>query len=463
VRVLVQIRTNSGERDGGDTLHAERKAAELRALGVEVDVRGEWAADPSSYDLVHLYNTVVVVPTLRRALRARGCGVPVVLETIYWDTSYFHPPVPYRHEQGMCRLALDLSTRAISNSAAEAALVARDFPDAAERVDVVPLGVDARPDIGHGDAAGFCERYGLAPGFVLCAGRKELRKNQLRLIRACGSLGVTLVLAGAEHPEAEWYVAECRAAGAASGADVRFLPHLEGPELAGAFAAAGVHVQPSIWETVGLSTLEAALAGCNVVATSESGIADYLGDDAWYCDPWSERSIAEAVAAARAAPHPATDVAARLREQFTWRRAAEETLVVYEAAMREHEQRQGALPLPAPQYTEHLEELVQLQLEAIAYRDEQAEAVTARVAELGAEVGHVRGELARADAAAAHARAEAEQVRAELAHVREELAYARNALEQTRAELERVQATRLFRWSSPLRRLYALTRGRGVG
>jgi hypothetical protein len=70
-----------------------------------------------------------------------------------------------------------------------------------------------------------------------------------------------------------------------------------------------------------------------VVKTGKSGISEYLGADAWYCDSWSEQSIAEAVAAALAAPAP-DGVAARLRERCTWRRAAEQTLVVYEEAVR---------------------------------------------------------------------------------------------------------------------------------
>lgn len=418
MRVLVQIRPNESERSGGDTLHAERKAEELRAFGVQIDVSGALNPDPSGYDLVHLYNTTWIEPTFRRALRARGCGVTIVVETIHWDTSALHPPVVFQHHEGMRRIVLGLAERLIPSSRAEAVGLEQRFPGTAGRIRVVPVGVDALPLAG-GDASAFCARHGLEPGFVLCAARKELRKNQLRLIRACGRLGVPLVLAGGEHVEEATYLAECRAAAALSGAGVRFLPHLEGAELAGAYAAARVHAQPSIWETVGLSSLEAALAGCNVVSTRESGLSEYLGDDAWYCDPLSEDSIAAAVAAALAAPPP-NGVAERLRERFSWRGAAERTLVAYEEAMAEHNERGGRPAIPQDQYVEHLEELVQLQLEAIAFRDETLGGLTAQEPEL-------------------------ERLRVELAE----------ALEQ----LERVHQTKVLRWSAPVRALYARVRG----
>jgi glycosyltransferase involved in cell wall biosynthesis len=471
VRVLAQIRTDHRHRPGGDTLHAERKAEELRALGVDVDVSGELAADPTEYDLVHLYNTTFVESsTLRRALRARGCGVPIVVETIYWDTSYFDAPISFRHRDGMRRVALALAERAIPNSLLEAVALEQRFPEIFERLRVVPVGVDPL-DAADGDAERFCAQHGVEPGFVLCVGRKDLRKNQLRLIRACGVLGVPLVLAGGENPENASYVAACRAAAAGSDAHVLFLPHLEGRELAGAFAAASVHAQPSICETVGLSSLEAAVAGCNVVTTSESGISDYLGDEAWYCDPFSEESIAEAVGAALAAPRN-TDLADRLRRDFTWRRAAEETLLVYDEAMREHEARDGTPPLPPDQYAEHLEELVQLQLEAIAFRDESVDGLQTHAANLDAQLGHVRDELAQMRMQLELSQAEVEQARAESAQAGSEAAAARAQVDRTRAELdgaredlaaarahlELLQHTRLFRWTAPLRGIYARLR-----
>ena len=171
-------------------------------------------------------------------------------------------------------------------------------------------------------------------------------------------------------------MARCRQAVASRGARRLYLPHLAAHELAAAYAAARVHVLPSWHETVGLVSLEAALGGCNVVSTANSGAAEYLGDAAWYCDPRSVDSIREAVASAYAAPlRPQLGEA--IAGHYTWRRAAEETLRGYEEVMTDHRQRDVPpappwLPkLPTEEYVAHLEGLLRLQIEAMAHRDDQ--------------------------------------------------------------------------------------------
>ena len=78
---------------------------------------------------------------------------------------------------------------------------------------------------------------------------------------------------------------------------------------------------PVVWMLV---SLEAALGGCNVVATLNGGMQSYLGGDAWYCDPDSPASIESAIAGAWAAPlRP--EIGPDLAACFTWERAALET------------------------------------------------------------------------------------------------------------------------------------------
>ncbi|MDP9371372.1 MAG: glycosyltransferase, partial [Chloroflexota bacterium] len=196
--------------------------------------------------------------------------------------------------------------------------------------------------------------------------------------------GLALVLAGAEPPGSAEYVDRCRRLAASSRAPVHFLPHLDPDDLADAYAAARVHALPSFYETVGLASLEAALGGCNVVSTANSGAAGYLGDAAWYCDPRSADSIRAAIAAAYTAPlRP--ELGRALAARYTWRRTAEETARAYEDVMRHEGQGRDSdhaggaararprwLPtLPPEDYIAYLEDLLRLDLEATAYRDAQ--------------------------------------------------------------------------------------------
>ncbi len=383
MRVLLQLRPDYLDRPGGDATQARRTAEELRALGIEADLRGGVAPDLAGYDLVHIFNTQEIDDAVRQAIRARGWGLPVVLSPIYWQPTAFitgpdtraTPPTDdplMRAKRALQRLTLGTARLLLPNSEAEAAQIASAFPGLRAAIRVVPNAAD--PRFAEGNGARFCARYGLAArGFVLCAGRKEALKNQLGLIRACAELDLPLVLAGQEAAAATNYLADCHAAAERSPAPVLFLPDLPADELADAYAAARVHVQASFYETVGLSSLEATLGGANVVVTANSGAREYLGDTAWYCDPTAPDSLSEALAAAWSAPLRAGaggDLAAR----YSWRRAAEVTARGYEEVLHMAEPAAHTRWLPdlsTEDYIAHLEDLLQLQLEATAFRDQQ--------------------------------------------------------------------------------------------
>ena len=374
MRVLVQIRSNHDAQEGGDTVHAQRTVEQLAELGVDVEVSGAIAPDLDPYDLVHLFNTEIVEPTFRHALRARSCGLPIVLSPVFWrgepirDESYALADRENlsRREWAMRAIVYGLADVLLPNSQAEADVIGARFSARSDVVFVARLGVEEA--FAHGDGERFSQRHGLPRrGFVLCAARIEPRKNQHRLIEACAELGLPLVLAGAVYEDREAYADECRALAAERGADVHFLPHLNADELADAYAAARVHALPSLWESVGLSSVEAALAGCAVVSTANCGIHEYLGDGAWYCDPESVPAIRDAVASAwRSEPGDELRAAAA---RSTWSESARATLAGYEAAMVRSNVDGWPAPVSPEAYIEHLEALIQLQLETIALRD----------------------------------------------------------------------------------------------
>jgi hypothetical protein len=116
---------------------------------------------------------------------------------------------------------------------------------------------------------------------------------------------------------------------------VTFIESLPQEELASAYAAAKVHALPGWFETPGLSTLEAAAAGCNVVSTDRGLAREYLGEMAWYCDPRSLESIRAAVVAAYEGPRSQA-LREHVRERYGWKTAAERTLEGYRLALALH-------------------------------------------------------------------------------------------------------------------------------
>src|SRR6202012_3912692 len=91
--------------------------------------------------------------------------------------------------------------------------------------------------------------------------------------------------------------------------------------LAGYYSTAQGHVLRSWFETTGLSTLEAAAMGCNIVITDKGDTKEYFGDQAFYCEPDSPSSILAAAEAAAAAGRSEALVR-KIRTDYTWAAAA---------------------------------------------------------------------------------------------------------------------------------------------
>jgi len=121
------------------------------------------------------------------------------------------------------------------------------------------------------------------------------------------------------------YYEQCRAE---AGPNITMGDWLGQEELFTAYVNAKLHILPSWFETTGLSSLEAAVMGCNIVVTDKGDTRDYFKDDAWYCEPDDITSIKTAVDVAFNAPYNEM-FRKRILEQYTWRRAGEETLTAY--------------------------------------------------------------------------------------------------------------------------------------
>jgi glycosyltransferase involved in cell wall biosynthesis len=361
MRVLFQNRSDAFTKSGGDTTQMRKTAEGLQQLGVEVDVRLEPVTDYSSYDLVHLFNIQTFVDTRQQLERAKAAGKQVALSTIWWRfTEYeihrirrpqwnrlqrvmgtaltsllferwMRARRPNHDEQSWLLRNADLL---LPNSAAERDILIADFKlaTASTRFHVIPYGVDATL-FQHSNAESFIASHGLRE-FVVCAARIENRKNQLHLIRAMKEIDAPLVLVGQPNPNQEDYVSLVRAAASELGPGrVHFVEHLRPEALASAYAAAKVHALVSWLESPGLASMEAAVAGCNIVTTDRAPVDEYFGDLAWRCDPSSIRSIRDAIRAALAAPRR-TALRDKIISEFTWERAARETLKGYEMILR---------------------------------------------------------------------------------------------------------------------------------
>lgn len=343
----------------------------LRKLGVAVCVDLEGREDPRRFDLVHLFNFALPDMLRAQAERAHAAGVPFVVTTLAEDIPSFHNQsrafaewmISYvqnkqnrelldTHRPRLDRITpvsrflndwvAENAAALFTNGISESRIIERDYPEAAQRIAIelgYELGAPADPSL-------FVREYGLE-GFVLCVGRFESRKNQLMLQLALENEDIPLVLVSGGftyQPDYDAAVRQFKRRGR-----TLIVERLSPQMLASAYAAAKVHVLPSWFELPGLVSLEAAHAGCNIVACNNGTSRDYLGSDAYYCDPADEESIRNAVIAAYYSPHR-DQLRGRILG-FSWDRCCRETLQAYEAvsATREVvEPRPASVIIPQP-------------------------------------------------------------------------------------------------------------------
>jgi len=377
MKVLLVGRPQLALGGGGDKVALLKTQEYLRKIGVEAEVTYDIAPDYRGYDIAHLFT----LSTWHAAKKAHQFGIPYVLSTIYWDSSdaeawilkqkpclirltryllaknkslrnFFNLfrntarltggslaklPQAFRvslagyilhsDELKHRRQILEWASCLTPSSEIEMRHIEQKFGGTYPYV-VVPHGVE--PWFATATAEEFIRIYNIQD-FVLCVSASmNYRKNQLSLIKALKGTGIPLVLIGGVFSRAEHnYFKKCKKE---ADTNVCFLPLMPREKLASAYKAARVFALPSLYDHPGLVYLEAAVAGCNVVATEIGSAREYLGDLAWYCNPYDVDSIRQAVLEAYHAPKTGK-AQHHVLQNFTWERAAQLTLGVYQKVL----------------------------------------------------------------------------------------------------------------------------------
>lgn len=340
---------------GGDTVQILETAKHLHELGVEVSVfLSHEKINYKDFDLLHFFNLTRPADILYHIKRTNTPYVisPIFVDYSEYDKNYrkgfsgwilrnFSSPEYIKtvsrwilskdrlqskeylwkgHRKSI--IAILSSARMILPNSANEYKRLEDFYSISKPHKVIPNGINEqvfRPD----DSVRRDENL------VVCAARIEGIKNQINLIKALSNTSFTLVLVGEAGPNHKNYYEECKRI---AGKNVIFTGMLTQHELANYFKKAKVHVLPSWFETCGLSSLEAAASHCNIVVTDKGFTREYFGDDAFYCDPASPKSIYDSVTAA-ANSGVSNKLSDKITKYFTWSHAAEKTLQAYKTSL----------------------------------------------------------------------------------------------------------------------------------
>jgi glycosyltransferase involved in cell wall biosynthesis len=266
------------------------------------------------------------------------CPVPSVVTVL--DLIYHHFPETFPR-------ASRLGLRALVPSGARRAERVIAISQAGKRDLVETLGIDpAQVDVVHlgfgmahapdpVPAAELRERYGLGEAPVVLTVSAALRhKNLDRLIaafaRVAADRDVRLVVAGHGGLEQEALRAAAQAQGV--GDRVVFTGWVEDAVVEGLYAAATLFAYPSLLEGFGLPLLEAMRRDVPVACSNLSALPEVAGDAAELFDPLDVDAIAAAMRRLLDDDARRAQLIERGRRrwtEFTWERAASETLDVY--------------------------------------------------------------------------------------------------------------------------------------
>lgn len=360
MRIAFIARATLYTTPGGDTKQIDFTAHYLRELGVEVDIfPTDKPVDYVKYDLLHFFNIIRPADILGHIEKS---GKPYVVSTIFLDYGEYEKKarggvmkwmnkifsedqieyikaiarrfkngekigsskyLVWGHRKSIQHVAKHAGIL-LPNSESEYRRFAKKY-NLEHAYRVVPNGIDEKV------AKQVSKRNPKYEDSILCVARIEGRKNQLNLIRALNNTEYRVQIHGKPSPNNVGYFEQCKKEAASN---IHFSNWLTEEELYEMYHSAKVHILPSYFETTGLSSLEAAVMGCNIVVTDKGDTEDYFHSDAWYCEPDDLQSIKAAVDAAFKAPYnPA--FRERILREYTWNRAAEETLTAYKQVLKD--------------------------------------------------------------------------------------------------------------------------------
>lgn len=367
MKVLFQSKTNIFDAPGGDTIQMLKTKEFLEKKGIQVDVSLDYKNDLSNYDLVHLFNLMDPEELYLHLLNAKKQNKKIVLSTIYglytefernarggffqkianflspFQIEYIKTVVKHYSEKkmhkgvylmlfkgyyGLMKEIVDYTSVFLPNSVSEMNRVATDFKLKEYNFVDIPNAIDKTVFLENDDAKE--NKYSKYKDCIVCAARIEGRKSTLNLVKAVKGTNYTLVLVGKESQNQKKYIKQVYKE---AGTNVVFLGSIPHEDLKNLYKVAKVHALVSWMETPGLSSLEAAVMGCNIVVTKKGDTYDYFEDYAFYCEPDDVNSIRNAIDKAYNSPvNP--KLKEKILENYIWEKTAQETMKAYEMAMK---------------------------------------------------------------------------------------------------------------------------------
>jgi anaerobic magnesium-protoporphyrin IX monomethyl ester cyclase len=312
-----------------------------------------WLIHQAQADIAHFTNGMMPLAS----------PVPTVVTihdmslALYPDT---HPTRRLLLNRPLMQMAARKAAAIITVSHSAKRDIVRVYGTSPERVHVVHEAAAPvfRPITDAARLAELRQRHQLPERFVLYVGAIEPRKNLPRLLAAfaarkrAGELPHALVCVGPYGWLSRDLGARIEALGLTR--DVHFTGYVPIEDLPGLYSLAEMFVFPSLYEGFGLPALEAMACGTPVIVGRSASLTEVAGDAVDAVDPLDVDAIGDALVALGRDADRRRDRSARGLQraaEFSWDRAARETLSVYTQVLSAPAPLRADVPIEVPVVT----------------------------------------------------------------------------------------------------------------
>lgn len=337
----------SGTVSGGINTQINKTAEALISKGHKITYFNSWEKyNWQQFDMVHIFRADAANLALGQWLNENN--IPFVISPIFFS-SHKHSRVKNAikftelNQKILSGITSDLlikkelcnlSSFVLPNTYEEQDLIAKSMNISINKMHVIHNGIDTSFSTSTPDL--FYKKFGIKD-FVLSTGHFGFkRKNLERLIKAVKDIDCKLVLIGSLFSDS--YSNNCKKL-IKSSSNIILIDTLkhDDPLLASAYSAAKVFALPSLYETPGLSALEAAICKCNIVITPFGGTKEYFEDWAQYPNPLSITSIKNAILDSLQKDYN-SDLQDKILNKYNWNTIANNTLDIYKKIISQIQQ-----------------------------------------------------------------------------------------------------------------------------
>ncbi|WPX08898.1 glycosyltransferase family 4 protein [Anaerocellum danielii] len=341
---------------GGEIQMLKTKKYLEKLFKLEIEIFDVVNTRLNDYDIIHFFGSEYILFPLVSA--AKNLKKKVIISSIFFDNKHFFTykiatfiskRLPFRTSVLDRLELLKLADFVLPNSFIEAEYLRKAFDILPEKIHVIPNGIDVEEindylnAITQEDEEVFKKEYNINTPYFLYVARFDKRKNQLNLIKAFNELtklenNIKLILVGLPNLDSIEYYNQCKKEALKSGGRIIFLPALkhDDKKLWIAYKCATAHIMPSLFETPGLASLEAAFCGCRLIVTTGGATREYFKDYALYVNPNDIDDIKEKMLAilkdkkTNELLKKSEMLKQEILKDYNWEKIAENTYKIYE-------------------------------------------------------------------------------------------------------------------------------------